>query len=232
MGINISAIEGVDPRRIDYMVEQCFDGDHLKIMDADFYRGFSQEELSAFCVKQALYCLPTVELLNTLNTIIMGVSPSRNAIEIGAGNGAIGRGLGITSTDSYMQLRPEIKSHYEMLRQPVIHYGQNVQNIDANKAVSTLRPDVVVGAWVTHLYNPAEHARGGNQFGIDEQAILDQVKTYIVVGNHTVHGQKPILDKVTDVITGDFLFSRSLKGRGQDVIYVWQSSDLHTGVRT
>ena len=211
----------VDPKRIAALKSLCYDGDVFKVVPAEVYHGFTQDELFLFCVQNGLYSLPTTELLDTLNSLIMEVSPTRNAIEIGSGNGAIGRGLGITATDNFMQDNEHIRAHYEMLKQATVQYGSDVVRMDANEAVRKLRPDCVVGAWVTHVFNPMDPQRGGNQFGIDEEAILSSVKRYIVVGNGAVHSQKPIFEKMTRMIRGDFIFSKSIAGVDQNAIYIW-----------
>lgn len=213
----------VDQKRIDLLVERCFDGDLLKAVPADFYHEFTQEELFLFCVQKGIYSLPTIELLDTLNSLIMEVSPIRNAIEIGAGNGAIGRGLGIPATDNFMQNNETIKAHYAMLRQATVTYGPSVINMDANTAVRKMRPEVVVGAWVTHKFNPFDPQRGGNQFGIDEDEIIGSVKRYIVVGNDAIHSEKPIFEKMDRMIRADYIFSKSIAGVNSNAIYIWDA---------
>lgn len=214
-------ISNFDKTQVAIMQSECFDDGLLRVMPSSFYRQFSQKEIAVFCLLNGLYCLPTIELLDILNSLIMESSPTRNAIEIGAGNGAIGRGLGITSTDNFLQDDPAIRAHYRQLGQQTISYGKHVIKLDANTAVETLRPDVVIGAWVTHRFNEEEPERGGNAFGIDEERIINQVKRYIVVGNKGVHAAKPIMSRVTRVIEGDFLFSRSMQNEGQEAIFIW-----------
>lgn len=211
----------VDTKRLSDLKALCYDGEVFKVVPAEVYHGFSQEELFLFCVQNGLYSLPTTELLDTLNTLIMEVSPTRNAIEIGSGNGAVARGLGIPGTDSFMQDNELIRAHYRALGQATVRYGDDVIRMDANEAVSKLMPDCALGCWVTHRYSASDHQRGGNQFGIDEEAILASVKRYIVVGNNIVHAQKPIFDKMTRMIRGDFIFSRSIEGVDQNAIYIW-----------
>jgi hypothetical protein len=211
-------------KRIDQLVDQCFDGDLLKVMPADFYREFNQVDLYMFCAQNGVYSLPTHELLDVLNTLILEVSPHRHAIEIGAGNGAISRGLGIPGTDSHMQTDPAMQHYYnKILGIATVKYGPGLIKLDANKAVETMRPEVAIGAWVTHKYNPMEPHREGNVDGIDEGRILEKVKRYIVVGNDTVHSEKPILHKVTRRIQADYIFSKSIAGVDRNVIYIWDA---------
>lgn len=214
-------ISDFDKSKVADLQYECIENGNLKIMPSSFYRKYDQKEISVFCLLNGLYCLPTTELLDLLNALIMERSPSRNAIEIGSGNGSLGKGLGIPSTDSFLQDDPSIKAHYRNLGQPTITYGKHVIKIDANKAVSEMKPDVVVGAWVTHRFDEKEPERGGNAFGVDEDTIISQVNRYIIIGNKAVHGLKPVMNKVSKVIEGDFLFSRSLQNAGQEAIFIW-----------
>ena len=165
----------------------ALDNGALCVMPTAFYKEFKQDDLSGFCLRHGLYCLPTVELVDKINQLILEVSPTRSAIEIGSGNGVLGKALGIPCTDSHMQERPEIRAHYRKIGQPVISYGEHVERLDAEAAVARYRPEVVVAAWVTHKYNEAEPERGGNAYGVDEVALLGQIKRYIFIGNFYVH---------------------------------------------
>ncbi|WP_455233129.1 hypothetical protein [Geopseudomonas aromaticivorans] len=220
-GAGMQVIQDFDRGAVIELAQACFDGKHLKVMPAAFYRQFGQKELTLFCLGSGLYCLPTFELLDVLNGLILEASPTRNVIEVGAGNGAIGRGLGILSTDSLQQNDPVFAQVYAAMGQPVVVYGDNVRALDANTAVEQLRPEVALGAWVTHRYEAERGDLGGNMSGIDEGDLLQRVRRYVVVGNHAIHGMKPIMSRVSRVIEGDYLFSRSLQHAHRNAIFVW-----------
>lgn len=194
----------------------------LRVMPMAFYQQFEQVDLSGFCLRHGLYVLPTFELMDKINELILEASPSRSAIEIGSGNGVLGKALGIPCTDSYMQEDPAIQALYQKMGQPVVKYGEHVQRLNALEAVKHCRPEVVVAAWVTHKYNEAEHERAGNVYGVDEVALLGQIKRYIFVGNFYVHGQKPLLEIDHTVHESEAIFSRSQKPHGNAVV-VWDS---------
>jgi hypothetical protein len=220
--MNLGILRNVDALELKALTQGALDDlGALKVMPKDFYAQFHQETLSAFCLQQGCYALPTIELLNLINLKIMEVSPSRNAIEIGSGNGVIGQALGITCTDSWMQEDPAIKAHYAQVKQPTVPYGRHVVRLDAHAAVDHYRPEVVVAAWVTHRYNPLEHERGGNAWGVDEYLLLEQIKRYVFVGNLKTHENKPLLAQAHEVIQGDFLFSRSLSS-DQCALLIWE----------
>lgn len=164
------------------------DQGHLRILPAEFYRQFSTEELMVFGNRNAIYSIPTMELVDWLQAALTG----KFAIEIGAGNGVLAKALAIPATDNWMQTWPEIVAHYNMLRQPLVSYGNHVENIDAADAIAQYKPEVVLACWVTHRYREDRHELGGNMFGVDEEAICKTCQTYIHVGNSATHANKTI----------------------------------------
>lgn len=199
--------------------EALVNGD-LQVMPADFFRQFRQEDLSGFCHRHGLYLLPTIELVELIDRLILQISPTRSAIEIGSGNGALGGALGIPCTDSLMQNAKHIRALYELSGQPVVKYGAHVEELDALSAVERYRPEVVVGAWVTHIYDAKEHARGGNMYGVDEVALLQRVKRYIFVANMNPHALKPLLALPHATIQTDAIFSRGIDA-SKNALLVW-----------
>lgn len=192
---------------------------HLKVVPYEQLKDVPQEHLSVFCVQHGFYCIPTQELIDFLSEEIGDLK--EQTIEIGAGNGVLCRELGIKGTDSFMQLNPEIKAHYENLKQAIVPYGNHLERLDALEAVRKYRPKIVLAAWFTHKYNQKQHWRGGNMYGVDEKKILDKVTKYIHIGNETVHNKKPILELPHKVIQADWLLSRSVS-RDKNVIYIWE----------
>ena len=181
---------------------------------------FSQNELSLFCHKHGVYQLPTNELIDFIRKEI----GERGSIEIGSGNGCIGRSLGIRMTDNKMQDLPHIKRYYEAMRQPTIRYGEDVEHLDAIGAVKKYRPEVVIGCWVTHLFK--EGMETGNAMGIEEEMLFELgVKKYIHIGNELTHRHKPIL-AIYDCkrIQNEWLLSRSAS-RENNIIYIITKRD-------
>lgn len=191
----------------------------LKIVSYEFLRDFPQNDISQFCVKHGFYLIPTIELLTFLKEEINEDTDS--TIEIGAGNGVMAKTLGIRAFDNFMQERADIRAYYESLQQAIVPYGDNVQRLDGNSAVKKYSPSYVIGAWCTHLYNPKEHWRGGNQFGFDEKKIIKNVKKYIHIGNEKVHANKPILKTKPRAVKENWIVSRSQHNR-QNVIWIWE----------
>lgn len=197
------------------------DGDgFLKILHDEEYDHIPPGALRLWCHKYARYGLPTVELLCWLKERIVG----RKAIEIGAGSGDLARALGIPATDNRMQEWPEIRWHYELTGQPVIHYPDFVQNLDALDAVRQYQPEVVVASWVTEWIDPnlppPEH--GGNAWGVKEDEILAMGCDYILIGNQKIHGSKKIIAEPHEEFVLPFLRSRATYP-ALDRVWVWRS---------
>lgn len=192
------------------------DTGQLRVLDANWWAQFTQPEISAFCVKRGLYCIPTTELIHWLKTQI----GPRRALEIGAGNGVLAANLDIHATDNKMQTWPDIKAHYQMTGQTPVTYGLRVEELDALEAIRRYQPDVVVAAWVTHKWNPADPLREGNAWGVQEEDIVARA-TYIHVGNRHVHRHKPILARPHEELEAPWLVSRAING-APNFIAIWQ----------
>lgn len=212
--MTFTAIENCD---VSYLDALFFKDGLLCPVPATELWSVPQEHLSLFCVKHGLYQLPTVELVNYLRERIDG----RTAIELGAGNGVFGRSLGIPMYDNKMQEWPEIKAHYAMLQQPTVTYGQEVIEMDGLEAVKKVKPQVVVACWLTQIKK--DDVYDGNMYGVDEDALMDNVETYIHVGNERVHGSKRILQnpkyRIELLSAPGLIFSRSMHPE-QNVIYI------------
>ena len=205
-------INGARDISVDCLDEQG----RLKVMPADYYRSCTSVERQMFCVRHGFYLLPTTELITWLSDFF---NPSMVVVETAAGNGALGRALGIPSTDNFMQTWPEIKQMYEGMQQTPVQYGDNVLNFSANQVAET-QPHLIIAAWQTHRFNEQEPWRGGNVYGVDEGHIIAN-SAYIHIGNRHVHRDKPVLARPHQEFEFDWLFSR--KGNDSpDFIAVWE----------
>ncbi len=174
----------------------------LIIHSAEFWKKRDLNELRYFMHQHGIYVMPTLELIYWLRDNIIG-----KAIEIGAGNGSISRALNIPITDSRMQERMEIKLIYQMQGSPVINYPDDVEALDAIEAIKKYKPDTVIGAFITHRYEPSIGT--GNPYGVVEENILKKVKRYINIGNKRTHSDKPILNLPHEEHQFDWLITRA-----------------------
>jgi len=179
--VNILKVEDISE-----IEELCLSNGYLIPVPYDKLKKFSTNQISLFCHKHAFYTLPTTELIEWLRGEIRGM----NAIEVGSGNGSIGRALSITKTDNKSQEWKVIKYFYDCLKQPTITYPSDVTTMDAEQAVHTFKPDVIVASWLTSKYD--DTIKVGNIYGPDERSFTVAQK-YIHIGNELVHSRKPLL---------------------------------------
>lgn len=174
-------------------LDNTFKKDGLIVpVNNSFLRSQNQNDIQYYTHLNAIYGIVTNELVEYIANIIKG----KRAIEIGSGNGTLGRALSIPLTDSHLQARKDIKAFYKKINTEVINYPSDVKKITALKAIKTYRPEIVVGSWITHKYNPKKDKLKGNTFGVDECRILlkEKVKQYIMLGNiNSEHKIKPII---------------------------------------
>lgn len=213
-----SPISYLYPKDISHVCERLLDNEgRLRLLPLSEYQSIERNDLRLFCYYSANYMLPTVELIDELKELIGG----RSAIEIGAGNGNLGRFLGIQMTDNWCQQWPDVKSYYEMLNQPIISYGEDVEKIDALEAVEKYKPKVVVSSWTTQWIDPAKPPTApGSIYGVREKEILQQVDCYILVGHLDIHGKKEIIAKRHQQIKSPNIVSRAANPEN-DRIFVW-----------
>ncbi len=69
----------------------------IKLLPTEFYHSLNYTDLRVWCICRAIYQLPTVELIEWLQTLFN----LNKAIEIGAGNNYLYHHLNIKGTDNY-----------------------------------------------------------------------------------------------------------------------------------
>lgn len=204
-----------DNKDVSYIDDILYDASgRLRIVPSATVRTLPADDLRLWLHFNGVYGLPTTELVDFLHGYIDG----RGAIEIGAGNGALGRALGIPSTDSYLQTRPDIALYYRTVKQPTISYGADVIEMDAATAVEYFKPDVVIASWVTQL---AHGTMPGCAWGIDEKEMLLHIEEYILFGSLRNHGSKEIWppDKIREE---DWMCSRA----PDSALFFWRGQKL------
>lgn len=208
----------LDPSKIkDLAPDALDDNGRLRILPAAFWAKTTPDERALFGHRQGIYSFPTVELVEHLREFI----GDRTAIEVGSGNGVLAAALGIRATDNYMQDQPKYRLIFAATGQPTVKYGPNVLDMDAHDAIRHFTPDVVIGCWVTHKWDPRRLAAEGNEVGIDENDLLDHVQHYVVIGNDKVHQHKAIWDLPHTKTHPDFIYSRAVNG-SPDFLAVWK----------
>jgi hypothetical protein len=187
----------------------------IKLLTSEIWKKYKWDDFRAFCHVKARYGIHTVEQQVFLDHIING----RSAIEIGAGSGDLGFHLRVRMTDSKQQDDQKIKAAYAAMQQPTIRYPADVEKIEALEAVYKYKPQVVIGSWIT-TYAPHEMPYGSNPYGIKEEALLDLVETFILIGNKDTHGDKPIMKVPHDEIHKDWMVNRGAR-QENNRIWIW-----------
>lgn len=207
----------MDETRIRDISPEVLNGDgRLRVLPAAFWARTTAEERALFGHRHGIYSFPTVELVEHLARTIDGHS----AIEIGAGHGVLAEALGIPATDNRMQEKTPYRQVYQATHQPAVRYGPNVIDCDASDAVRWYNPEIVIGCWVTHKYDPAQHGAGGNEIGVDEDDILGHCRAYVLIGNAHVHRHKVLWCRPHHVSYPSFLYSRAGNG-SREFIASW-----------
>lgn len=209
---------------IRYLEEEIFDSNGLlKPMPYKFYSTIPDEHLALCGHKHGIYLFPTIELVQLVAREI----GSRKAIEIGAGNGCLGRALGIPMTDSHLQGKPDIKGSYEAMGQPIIKYPSDVIRMTAEEAMDHYKPECVVAAWVTQKWHKGD--KDGCIHGVDEWEVINRVDKYIFIGNYGVHMGKRVMRRYGLAIgqahnkdgQDPVIYSRSMH-RELDAMWFWE----------
>ena len=197
--------------------KEVMDGREMKILPASVWESFPWQEMRLLLHETGTYVVPTEELVDYLDKLIW----DKSAIEICAGNGYIGRELGIPVTDSYQQQDDLGTSiYYQLAGQPVIRYPKDVIKLEANKAVDKFRPHTVLACYATHKWR--YDTMSGNDKGVDFNRLIRKVKRLILVGNTEVHKDNPLMDIPHEEIILPGLITRSAHPE-TNRIFIWDN---------
>lgn len=191
----------------------------VRVLPTSEIRKIPTDHIKIWLNQNGVYCLPTLELIDWIRERIDG----RKAIEVCAGNGAIGRALGIPATDSYAQQDPSMAAYYSLIGQKPTQPPADVYKFEANEAVDVLKPKVVVASYATQKYLPGDEgppAIGSCIVGIDELAMLPKIETYILVGNDRSHADKRIGKFPHETFRFDWIVTRAVD-QSTNFIRVW-----------
>lgn len=211
---SMDASQVPDTRYLDSIIRP---GGTPRAVPAAELAGIPPFHIVVWCVRNATYVIPTVELVEWLRAYI----GNRTAIEVCSGQNGLGKMLDIPTTDSFMHLRKDVQLMYKAMQQPICKPPSYVEKIDAVAAVKKYKPQVVIGAFVTHLWK--EGMEEGNMYGVAEEEILDVVEDYVMVGNLKTHHSKPILKLPHEETNYPWLFTRGFDPQ-LNRIMVWSTS--------
>ena len=208
----------------------------LRVCSAEQLQAVPAEDLAIWAYLHGVYGFPTAELIEWLAAqrhigcaLSCGdrwrmCSAGVKTIEIGAGNGAIGRGLGIPCTDSKNMERDDVRLMYAAMGQPTTEYPDDVHRYEAREAIYTFRPHTVVASWVTQKFKRGIDVVGeayASVYGVDEEWLVGKVARYILIGNEAVHAKKRIMAIPHETHSFPWLVSRAAE-QSLNRIWVWQ----------
>lgn len=215
MNIDIIKHDLLNPEKLtDISAELLLPNGKLKLLSYKDYQQFEWDDVRFFCWKYCRYGLPTIELIEFLKNQI----GNRGAIEIGSGHGDLGYHLGIPMTDSYVQSDKDFIDTLALAGQNAISYPPDIEKLEALDAIAKYKPQVVVSSWVTHKWR--EGQANGFIRGVEQDKILPQCETYILIGNDAIHKHSPIMAKAHHKVRRDFLLSRATK-TNLNYMYFW-----------
>lgn len=197
--------------------KEVFSGGEFRILGMDFWRRFTDDSIKMFMLREAIYVLPTEELLDYLDKLI----GNTHAIEVGAGRGFIGHELNIHTTDSYQQQEEFTSFLYNLMGQPPIRYPKYVEKLDALRAVRKYRPHTVLGCFVTQKWR--DDTQDGNDKGIDMEKMYSMIQRFILVGNKKIHRNNPLMSLPHEEIQLDGMITRGFDNE-LNRIFVWEKS--------
>ena len=176
--------------------------------------------LKIYLFYRNIYGIVTTELVEYLKNEI----GDKKAIEIGCGNGTLGRALGIPITDSKSQSFDEIKKMYANFGQPTIGYPEDVEKLEAFEAIDKYKPDILIGSYITHYINPKQPEKGGYDHAPNEVEMSKLVKKYYMLGNQHTHRHNRLLTnpkvKTTNV-QEPWIMTRS-ENTEKNALFIWE----------
>jgi len=218
--VGMSRARVLDKADVSYLDDILLaDDGYVAPVPADELKNIPDDHLRQWCGQNAIYQIPTEELIEWLRERING----RKTIEIGSGHVMLGRWLDIPCTDSYVQTTPEMLLYYSLIQQrPISPPEKFVEKLEALEAVAAHKPDVVIGSFITQKFQEGDKEKkiGSSVYGINEEEMLKHVNTYIHIGNQEIHGDKRIASLPHEEFMYDWLYSRAFNP-AVNVIGVW-----------
>lgn len=213
--MNIEVLDKVD---IGPLRKEVVQGRFIKVLPASYWMSLNWNAVRQLMHETGTYVLPTQELINYLAREIEGM----RTIEIGAGNGVVGRTLGIPITDSCLQRdNKAVNQYYRACGQPTIDYPKDIIKAEAMEAVRRFKPEAVIGCYITHKWR--NDTQSGNDWGIDFERLLPRVKKLILVGNLVTHKDNPLMQLPHLEESFHGLITRAGIDEPTNKVFIWEN---------
>jgi hypothetical protein len=206
----------VTHKTIREMEDKFLDGNKLNVRPHHWWLDYGLDNVQSFMWKHGMYVVPTRELSEWVSNNAVG-----RRVEIGCGNGAIGRDLSFPITDSKMHDSLEYRMYMLSLKQPPTEYPEDVVKMEATEAILHYGADTAFGCFITHRFDDA--TQSGNVYGPDTMGFLKLLKMYVMVGNLKTHRNEPLLKLSHEELQFPWLITRSAD-QSLNRIFVWKGS--------
>lgn len=218
------------PRQLARLVKEENGKFFPKIVPAEEILKLGDHNRQILMTQLGLYVWPTQELVEFFKKHITNKT---SVLELGAGNGVLGKTLGWNSTDNFSQSNQfNARNKQEKLYNAMalmqlqayniapVNYGSNVINLDAYDAIREYKASAIVGLYLTDITQ--------NEFTIDlvDALLHANTETFYLVGNmNTHHNKSPIFEFKHEAIKLEGLVIRHEKNElGR--IFKWDKNDL------
>lgn len=223
MKLRMGEIEREDVSYLDNLLLD--ENNLLRPVPTKLLNSIPQNHLLLWGTDHAVWQFPTIELIDWLKVQIGG----RKALEICAGNGAIGRALGVTSTDNRSQSRPYVQRNMQaiygaaILESATTNPPKDVKKFEAVEAIRIFRPQIVFGCFVTPKGRREDAAKGimCNAYGPDMKELLSRVPVFIHFGNKATHFENPIYKIPHEEYKFDWLFTKTFDP-SLNRVWIWK----------
>lgn len=218
-GLSVFDFNFLDEINISSLKEELFEDGSYNILPYKQLEHYPNTYFQKVGVDLAIYQFPTLELINFLKEWVI----EGETIEIASGRGIIGKALGIPCTDSRIQEDEDYKKIILKQMQRPVTYGDHVEKLDCIEAIKKYKPKVVIASWYTGLYDM--HLKPLNGYGTNEEEFIDDIETYILIGNESVHRTKFLMTKQHREYKAPWLISKA-EDRKLNRIYIWTKKPI------
>ena len=212
------------------MYHELVKNEEIQILPAATWLKYGKNNLAMFMNMFNIWVAPTLELIDILDDEIGDMS----CIEICAGLGAIGRELGITTTDSHLHSTEEFKNTFGKMRGIAIDmkYPSDVEKLEASEAVDKYKPECVLGCYAvpkwtekkaTEYFLKYRKELKGSVVGVDYDYILPKVKKLILVGHDGLYSQHTFFNRKHRAVISKNIVTRHTV-EGNSAIYIFNNN--------
>lgn len=191
----------------------------IQVLSAQTYLQYGELSLRYWANQFGIFSIPTLELAEWLQRHCR----ERSIHEVGCGNAAMAKHLGIYCSDG--RSNGVAQAIAKAVGSSSAVTPRWVQTKTANQAAQLYKPQIVLAQWVTPGGgNPKDPEDLRNGYGPDYSDILKHCKELIFIGNDSVHGDSldRSLPQADETFRYPWLLSRA-RDQSQNFIKIWRT---------